>query len=81
MAQIVAATISFLRKTFALERLPPPSAAPRGPVRQRAGLLRVLFAPEVLPRDPERPARPRTGWLRLLLAPEPTAAPPPTKSV
>lgn len=80
MAQILNATISFMRKIFALERLPPPPEPARAGGHRAGGLL-ALFVPESLPRDPERPASPRRGWLGLLFAPErlPLDPPPPPR--
>jgi hypothetical protein len=47
----------------------PLGVAPEAPPRERRSLLRALFAPEVLPRDPEPPPAPRRrGRLAALLA-------------
>jgi hypothetical protein len=69
-----------LRSLFAIERLE--AGAPPAPAPPRAGLLRLLLAPEPLPRDPELPPRRRRAWLRDLLAVEPLdrAPPPPPRA-
>lgn len=69
MTQRLPAILAGLRNVFALERLPPaPPLEPRGTARR--GLLRLLFAPEPLPLEPELPAT-RRRPVAALLAPEP----------
>jgi hypothetical protein len=70
------AAILFRREPLALEAEPPP----RPP---RPGLLRALFAREVLPDDPPEPPRPpsaRAGFFRALFAPEPLPELPPASA-
>jgi hypothetical protein len=67
---------AFLRSVLARDTLPPPPAVPDRP-RARGSLLRMLFAPEALPLEPEVPPRPRPAFLRALFAPEPLPEDPP----
>jgi len=75
-AQVLRIAREVLRNLFARERLGVTAAdVPAAP--RRTSLLKLLFAIEPLPLDPEpAPGRPRTGILRALLAPEALAEAP-----
>jgi hypothetical protein len=64
---------AFVRNVFAREPLGlEPASARRA---RRAGMLRLLLAPEPLPSDPPAPPRRRGRWLAWLFAPEPLDPP------
>jgi hypothetical protein len=76
MAIRLSSILEGFRAALRRERLPEP---PPSGTRQEGppGLLRVIFARETLPLEPEVPASPHPGVLSLLFAIEPLGEEPP----